>query len=245
MFSSFVKWIGFIIPSVVVTWQAFLTIVDSEVGFKDFFVQAIGGGVGAYRAFILLLEVILFITLVYIGKKVAFGEPKKVQIRFFYVISILGFLSFSILGGEFNAPKFTFAPFMDFKKDYSTERVVRRSDVEFRLQECSRWGNKISCSINVYNFGEDVKISDGSRSYLVDDNNNSGEVNEFQMGSQPYKTLYFGSIPIPEGADAELTVSFENNSYDSSKLVRALYINVSLNNKRQKIIFRNIGLKLM
>lgn len=239
---SILVWVLITIPSVLAAWLTLIKDSGSEVSFNEFVSQALNGGVGAYRAGILLLILFLSLVLLYIGKRAAFGEVKSYKVKFFFFLSAPFYVIFSLLGSEFSAPSNTAASFFDFQEGYSTSKVVRRSDVEFDLDACQRWGNKITCVIDVHNYGDDDSLQWGTNSYLVDNSNNQAKVMDFTIGSQSYGRLQGNEIPLPAKAKAKLRVAFEANELEDATLVRALYLNVRLGGKIEKIPFRNISL---
>lgn len=228
------------IPTVIVTWYTIFGMLDVNIG--EFLKQSVGGGVGTYRAFLAAVGFLLFAGLTYIGKHSITGETSKLKSRVYFFSSIIGFVAFAILGSEFNAPKFTFAPFVDVKPEYTFGRVVEQSGIEFKLNSCSRSGTKISCDVDLYNLGDDMYFKDGHKSYLVDSDNNKANVTNFQSGKQSYGTLYSGSIPVPVDTKATMTLSFETPKNSSASTIRAIYLKIHFDNKYREIIFRNVSI---
>ena len=229
-----------IVPTTIVTWYTIFGMFNIDI--VDFLQQSIGGGLGTYRAFIALVYVVLFLTLVNIGKTAVSGELSKGKVKFFYISAILGFFAFPILGSEFNAPKFTFAPFINAESEYKYGSVMKQSGIEFKLNSCSRSGTKISCSMGVYNLGEDMYFSRGHKSHLIDSEGNNAEVTEFLSGTQSYDNLYIGSISVPVDTKATINMAFETTEVSSAKIIRALYLKLRFDGKDRTIVFRNVSI---
>ncbi|RBO82543.1 hypothetical protein [Marinomonas aquiplantarum] len=231
-----------LVPTLIVTWLTFFQMINSETNISEFLVQSIGGGVGSYRAFLVLIATLLFVFIAYLGKKTAFGVARKSTSIGFYVASLIGLFAFLLIGSEFSAPKYTFAPLFKFKQGYYFGRVVEQSGIEFKLDKCSKSGTKITCHIDLYNSGKDDVLKYGKSSYLIDNANNRANVTNFTIGTQSYGHLGYNGISFPVQSKATLQVSFETKALSDSTLVRALYLNIRFDGKSRQVTFRNIEL---
>jgi multisubunit Na+/H+ antiporter MnhB subunit len=234
--------IVYLVPTLVVTWFTFFQMINVDSSISNFLIQSIGGGVGTYRAVLLIIAVLILLFLISMAQKSSSEGASKLKLKAFNILSLISSLAFLFIGSEFSAPSHTFASFFNFESHYNFGRVFEQSGVEFELDHCRKSGTKITCEIDVYNSEKDMFFKGGQYSYLIDNSNNKARVENFTIGSQSYGSLYSQQIPLPIQTQAKLQVSFETDGFSDSTLVRALYLKLSFDGKRREIVFRNIPL---
>lgn len=232
----------YLVPTLIVTWLTFFQMINADTNILDFLFQSVGGGVGTYRALLLVLAALMLFFLIFMGLKSFSGELSNLKNRSINVISIISSIVFLFIGSEFSAPSHTFSSLFKFNNNYNFGRVFEQSGIEFKLNQCKKSGTKITCEIDLYNSGEDLSFQDGHKSYLIDNSNNTAQIVNYTIGSQKYGNLYSQRIHLPLQTQAKLQVSFETDSFSSAALVRALYLKLKFDGKRREIIFRNIPL---